>query len=157
MNKRLFCISAVVLLAGCAMHDAQINQVNIQIPNCDILNIPPNCGNPGGGPNAPVVNFNTNTNAMTVNPRNVCSNRDVTLKIKLTPMSPGGNPRPKGSVSVVPKDLANTWLLATNSPDRDEISIPIPDWVEADDYEYTLVVNDGGAVRCVDPRVHVEF
>ncbi|MBT8144755.1 MAG: hypothetical protein KJO55_08640 [Gammaproteobacteria bacterium] len=125
------------------------------VPECDILVIPRNCNNPVGGPNAPVVNFNTN--GMTVAPRNVCAKRNATLEFKVTPVNPGGNPRPKGSVSLVAKDLSNTWLIGTNSPDRNEISIPIPDYVDADEYyAYTLFVNDDDGVRCVDPRVHVE-
>ncbi|MBT8137629.1 MAG: hypothetical protein KJO54_11495 [Gammaproteobacteria bacterium] len=156
MNKRILWLPGAVLLASCATYGPQMNQLGIQSPTCDILNVPANCSNPGAsGPSAPSVNFNTNPNAMTVAPRNVCANRNATLVFKLTPNNPGGDPRPFGSVSVVAKDLSNTWLIGTNNSDREEISIEVPDYVVAGDYEYTLFVNDGNA-RCVDPRVHVE-
>lgn len=141
-------------VSGC-VNTSIVSPLDLLPATCTPVNVPPNCSNAPGGPNAPRLNFNTNT-PLNVAPPNVCARKNKTLKIKITPTEVNGQPRKKGTVSVVPKDLTNTWLIGSNSDDADEIVIPIPGHISIGKYEYALIVNDTDGLRCLDPRVHVE-
>jgi len=145
MNKSLlFLLPVSVLLYGCSTTSKGIN-----LDNCQVQVVPENCANaPGSGPSNPVVNFNKN--GITAAPPNVCAMRGSTLVFKITPNPPNSD---TATVTVLPKDINDTWLTGTNHPDSGKIEIFIPPWVEnLSDHKYAIVVNDGS---CLDPRVHV--
>lgn len=153
MTKTILLIAATGLLAACAVNPDML--ANIELPTCDILAIPEDCKNdtpPGNSKSHPKVTFNKNS--LLLAPRNVCALRGSTLTFQITPTAENKNP--PGSVMVVPKKGADTWLIGTNSSDNTIIEIEIPDYATEPHYDYTIVSVDEDGVKCVDPRVAVE-
>lgn len=152
MKNTIFLMAAFSLLAACAVSPDL--GANVDLPTCDKLALPPNCdNNPDSGPNDPTVTFNKNS--LNLAPRNVCTNKGATLKFKIRPTDEGMNA--PGSVAVIPKNGADTWLIGTNSPDNGVIEIEIPEYLASNTkYDYTIVSVQKGVVSCVDPRVHVQ-
>ena len=99
-----------------------------------------------GNPNNPEVTLNTNT--LEVTPRCIKAFKSKTIKFNVVP--PGKNF--PGSVAIIPKITTNTWLAGNNSPDKTEIEIFVPDWVDAKEYSYGILKSTGD---CRDPRVEV--
>lgn len=100
--------------------------------------------------NNPRVTLNLNT--MMANPPNVCAHPGTTLEVSLVP------PEVATTIEVflLPKDFADTWLLGTNNPDKENIHVPIPASIPPDEsywYEYGFVTSTG---ECTDPRLRVE-
>ncbi len=99
-----------------------------------------------GDKNDPKVTLNLIT--MKANPPNVCGAPGETIVVSLVPP-----PEIVGSVAVVPKNFADTWLLGTNSPDKEKINIAIPAWVPLEtNHDYGFVTKAG---KCADPRLRV--
>ncbi len=157
MKKTVLLITALGLLAACDAGDKgkadDLRDDQIRIQNCEITITPGECSNPQGSPQYPKVNFNKN--GLILAPHNVCAERNSTIVFRITPNSASQNPA--GSVAVIPKDIADTWLVGTNSPKNDEINITVPSYVPVDTYHaYTIVSVKGKKVECLDPRVHVQ-
>ncbi len=139
MNRKiLFVLPLSWIAVGCAT-------VGVSSPgDCHVASIIPDvCQGPK---DKPKVNFNTNK--LEPKPANVCAAPGTTLVIQITPVAQNKI----GSVAVVPKNPNDSWLAGTNSPDKKEIKILIPDWVEEGRHDYGFVTFDG---KCLDPRVHV--
>lgn len=140
-NKILFVVALSYLLIGCATVNT------MEGSTCTVISIDSECD---GDRHYPAVTLNTQDATLDVHPSNVCANNESTIIFRVVP--PGLNE--VGSVSIVAKDSTNTWLIGSNSPDKKEIAIFVPDWVAADEeYDYSIYLADG---RCVDPRVSVE-
>ena len=138
-RKMLIALTAGVLSAGCATNNGPLGTTN-----CTVHDPTMSCT---GNPNDPKITLNLNT--MKANPPNVCARPGQTLDISIVPPPQTS----VGNVAVVPKDIADTWLIGTNSPNKLKISILIPDWVEeGTDHDYGFVTSSG---KCADPRVHV--
>ncbi len=158
MKNTILLVTALGLLAACESTKFTGKNVavgkRINIESCDILVIPDDCSNPQGNANNPIVTFNKQS--LVVAPRNVCAKPSSKIEFRITPNA--ANLNPPGSVAVIPKDIADTWLTGTNFPMASKIEITVPSYVPLDKtkyYEYTIVSNLTGVVSCVDPRVHV--
>ena len=96
-----------------------------------------------------------NTESLVVAPPNVCAMPGKTLVISVVPAANNKI----GSVAIIPKNPKDTWLTGTNSPDKNEIRILVPNWVSGGkasvgtNHDYGFVTIDG---NCVDPRVNVQ-
>ena len=110
---------------------------------CGTVATPASCT---GNPDNPKVTINTN--ALNFAPPNLCAKVGTTIEFKLVP--PGNNVI--GNAAVLPKNALHTWLIGTNSPDKDKIYVKVPDWVVDGDYNYGFLRNNGD---CIDPRVEV--
>ena len=158
-SKILFVLLMSILVVGCADNvpqDASMEvamersiEGSMKASDCEeYYPIPGKCKDVG---HPPEVTLNTNT--LRANPPNVCANRGETITFKITPKRPN---KDKKSVSIMPKELTNTWLVGSNSSDENKIEISIPTWVEPkENYDYGFAVA-GPNGKCVDPRVHVE-
>ena len=101
-----------------------------------------------GNKNDPKVMINTNS--LDFSPGNVCAAPGTTITFTISP--PPNNK--VGTAAIIPKNPADTWLIGTNSPDKNKIEITVPAWVSLDtNHNYGFVTNDG---KCIDPRVRVE-
>ena len=90
-----------------------------------------------------------NLNEMKANPPNVCARPGKTIDVSIVPKVEAS----VGNVWVVPKNLADYWLVGTNDPDKLKIYIEIPDTVPfGTDHDYGFLTTSG---KCADPRVHV--
>lgn len=138
-SKLLLILPLTICLAACATAG------KTTATTCTHITPTSSCG---GDKSFPIVTINTQA-ALVVDRSNVCATPNSTIEFRVVP--PGKND--VGSVSIVAKDPADTWLNGTNSPDKKKIEILVPDWVKADeDYDYAIYVS-GGA--CLDPRVEV--
>lgn len=137
-NNFVLCVPLALFLSACTTEGP------VRALNCDIYTPPASCA---GDPNAPAVHINVT--AKTFNPPNACGGRGNTITFSLTPVA-GLN---EGDTAIIPKDPTKTWLTGTNSPDRTEIVIKIPDWATVGPADYALIRSNGD---CVDPRIDVE-
>jgi len=115
-----------------------------------------NCSEPTG-PEPPckaepsVGGVTIHTNNWNITPRCYTVSRAAEIKLIKFNLAPAAS-NPLGSTAIVPKELNNTWLTGSNSPDSKEITIAVPDWVENGYYSYSVIKNNGD---CLDPRVRV--
>ena len=150
--KLLFVLSLSWVLVACTDRGVETSaDVDVSAGlekglTCDEHEKPPAACTDVGHP--PTINLNTIS--MKANPPNVCAKKGDTMTFKITPVQ---DDRKKGSVSITPKDPADTWLIGSNSSDAHTIEITIPTWVAKDEYyDYGFAVAGG---KCVDPRVAV--
>lgn len=141
MNRKiLFLLPLSLILFGCA------GKGLVRVASCDAYTTPlPPCQ---ATPNAPTIGVNTAAAIIGVTPRCVQARRTKTIKFSITPVGPADI----GTVAVIPKNPADTWLIGTNSPVATEIEILVPDWATNGDHKYAIVTNGG---KCLDPRVRV--
>ncbi len=136
--KLLLVLSASLLVSSCTTTGI------VGAQNCVVHQPPVDCTDT---PVSPAVTLNLTT--MKANPPNVCAGPGETITIKLVP-----EPAEVGTVAVVPKNFADTWLIGTNSPDKGKIEIEVPAWVPTiTNHDYGFVTSTGD---CADPRVHVK-
>ena len=139
MNKRTLIVLPISLaLAACTSVDPlsglKCSAETGPVPPCK------------GDPHNPEVTINTNS--WVIAPRCVKANKTSTITFKVVPAADN----PLGSTAILPKNVKDTWLIGTNAPESDEISIEVPDWVTMGDHSYGVVKSNGD---CLDPRVHV--
>ena len=138
MQKILIILSLSFLLVAC--EKANFNSI-AHAPHC-VSHGPSLCIDVGD------PNVTLNLNSMKANPSNRCVSPGDTVEMELVPP-----PAAAATVFVVPKNLTDTWLIGTNYPDKDKITITIPEWVpKYSDHDYGFLA-DG---KCADPRFHVE-
>jgi len=138
MNKKiLFALPMSILAIACAPLG------KIQIGNClSQVYVGPCTGNR----NVPKVTINVNA-PLTASPPHVCAAPGKDIEFKIVPP-----PSETGTVAIVPKDAADTWLVSTNFPDAGIINIKSPGTLVDSFHDYWILTN-GGA--CLDPRIHV--
>jgi hypothetical protein len=143
MNKKaLLLVPLGLLIAGCAA----TNGLGGSPQPTACIEPDPITGPCTGNPVDPKVTLNLNT--MKANPPNVCASPGSTIEVSLAPP-----PGMTGTVSVVAKDNANTWLNGTNAPDPKKILIEVPAWIPpGPNYYYGFNTSLG---TCVDPRVDI--
>jgi hypothetical protein len=140
MNKQIL---VTVSLSWCLASCADVGLV--RVGTCEVETGPETpCE---GMPNTPSIHLNTNS--LNVTPRCANAAHNSTIVISVTP--PGQND--VASVAIVPKNGTDTWLTGTNSPDKKEIRILVPAWVEDGEHQYSVLLADG---RCIVPRVRIE-
>jgi len=138
-SKLLLILPLMICLSACATTKGPPRA------SCLIITPDPTCD---GDKNFPIITINTQA-GLVVDRSNACVTRGSTIEFRVVP--PGKND--VGSVSIRAKHPTDTWLNGTNSPDKKEIKILVPDWVTAEKaYDYDIYI-DGGT--CMDPRVEV--
>ena len=142
MNKRTLLVLPISLtLFACTSVDP------LSGLNCSELTGPePSCAKT---PSTGVVTIHTNN--WNVTPRCYTVSRAAETKLIKFNLAPAAS-NPLGSTAIVPKNLNNTWLTGSNSPDSKEIVITVPDWVENGEYSYGVIKSTGD---CLDPRVNI--
>ena len=139
MNKIiLFVIPLSFFLTSCA------EQNRIRIGGCESPPPVKVCTGSFADPKV-TVNINKPLNA---SPPNVCAQQGTTIVFTIVPAT-----AEEGSVLIIPKDVADTWLTGRNSPDANKIEIPVPTDLKPDTpHDYIVTTSSG---KCLDPRVHV--
>ena len=143
MNKKVFMLIPLgLVMVGCAATKGGGGQ-----PQPSACIVPdPITGPCTGNSSSPKVNLNLMT--MKANPPNVCAEPGTTIEVKISPP-----PGMIGTVSVVAKNNAHTWLNGNNAPDPKKILIYVPPWATpGTDYSYGFSTSLG---TCVDPRVDI--
>jgi hypothetical protein len=89
-----------------------------------------------------------------VTPATVCAEGGMAITFSIQP--PRGQPAPEsGSVTLVPKNLGDLWMLATNDgDDPTKIVVEIPQGLDGDEYYgYGILSKKYG---CTDPYIHLK-
>lgn len=87
----------------------------------------------------------TGNGELKVSPPNMCADKNGEITVHITP---NGNTI---RVYAVPEDASNGWILASNSPNLNEMKMSVPD--EEGVFKYYIFTEDG---QCIDPRIHVD-
>lgn len=140
--KSLFILSLSWVAVGC------VSDGILSVPKCQPYE--PIVGPCNGSKSNPKVTININANSLNFSPRNVCAAPGKTIVFTIVPP-----PQNKiGSAAIIPKNMADLWLIGTNGANKNKIEITVPEWVASGtDHDYGFATIDGD---CVDPRVHVE-
>ena len=164
MNKNVLCLIPVIfLVAACGQYQvavvndgnddppAPVGMHNIVLPeDCEEITLR-DCPNPRPEDPRPDVQIqiidNAGTKKIDIVPDTICAANSDVLEFTII-----GPPAAEGSVAILPKDSVDTWLIGTNYPDEDKITIFIPTFVASGDHYFAIVTSTG---LCVDPRVHV--
>lgn len=145
-NKTLLLILPIFSLLSCGAPDKGVpDQLE-----CEPYSHPvPYCKNDQSqneSRNAPHIMINSES--LNVTPACVRARREAkVIVVNLTPVANNE----VGSAKIFPKG-GNEWPVGTNDPDKDVITIDIPEDLPLGYYDYGFVVNG----KCIDPRVHVE-
>jgi len=140
MNKKfLLAIPISVLAVACApMPPADDGE-------CSVVNVPEACT---GSASNPKLGITLVRNGIRVGPPNLCADADTTITVSVHPRQ-----SETGTVEIVPKNPAHTWLNASNDTDPNSFTIKVPADVDKDaDYDYTIIRSNG---VCLDPRIRV--
>lgn len=140
MNKIiLLALPMSVLAVACAQ------QPLAEKGECSVVYVPEVCT---GSASNPVLGITLVRNGIVVAPPNVCANAGEKIRVSIHP-----NQTEKGSVRIVPKYPANTWLNKSNDADPDGFSIEVAEDAEAGaEFDYTIVRSNG---VCLDPRIKI--
>ena len=138
-SKLLLILPLMICLSACATVRSTPST------SCTVITPDSSCD---GDENFPIVTINTQA-GLVIDRSNACVTRGSKIEFRIVP--PGLND--VGSVSIRAKDPADTWLNGTNSPEKKEIVILVPDWVTIEEtYDYAIYMSSG---TCMDPRVEV--
>ena len=138
MNKVFLSVLPIsLLIVACAPAN------RIQVGQCVSQVVVGPCTGPA---NNAKVTVNT-SGALNAAPPHVCAAPGTDIVFKIVPP-----PATTGTVAIVPKDAADTWLVATNFPDKKNIVVHTPSG-SADSYHDYSIITTAGA--CLDPKIHL--
>ena len=156
MNRMiLFVLPLGLLLASCVSQaplfiDSQVGNRTLSISGCTTYAGPmPTCDNDANYPKAEI-----NLDTFDVKPQCIKAKKGKKIKFTLTSASD----IERGSVVLFPEKVDNvTWIIASNFPNKNKITITVPTEKQSGapfpegNVKYGILTS----TNCLDPRIHI--